>query len=62
MGGSREACPKGKKIQTIDSIHFMDKDTLYQKGLKQTQSKGYTGEFVLHFAEEFVQGTYSSNE
>ena len=34
----------------------MDKDTLYQKGLKLAQSKGYTGEFVWHFAEEFVQG------
>lgn len=34
----------------------MDKETLYQKGLKLALTKGYTGEFALNFAEEFVQG------
>lgn len=34
----------------------MDKDTLYQKGLRLAQSKGYTGELALNFAEGFVQG------
>lgn len=34
----------------------MDKETLYQEGLKIAQQKGYTGDFALYFAEGYVQG------
>lgn len=34
----------------------MDKDILYQEGLKIAQQKGYTGDFALGFAEGYVIG------
>lgn len=34
----------------------MNKEILYQEGLKIAQQKGYTGDFALGFAEEYVIG------
>lgn len=34
----------------------MDKEILYQEGLKIAQQKGYTGDFALGFAEGYVIG------
>lgn len=39
----------------------MDKEILYQEGLKIALQKGYTGDFALGFAEGYVIGCLQVN-